>query len=461
MRPFPALSLLTAIVLVVLVAPMPARGLVEEDRILLSEGCDSDASGAYVDFVDPATGQRTRTALRQHEGARVSPDGTAIAASWSGGPLVSYPDGSGARMADGVGDATLAWSPDGTQMAYLTNDGLYVGEFDSPVAPALIASGPFGFSGVNLDWSPDGTTLLVSANDVVEAVAVSDGSRTVIASGQDARYSSDGTWIAFTDANDFITKMNSDGSGVMATGQKGGVGAVFGTEVAYLSGWHVVDGVQVPYVGVYSFDDGSTRTMVDGDPLCDSNFYIWDWANLQLPTFVDTEYDDLFFEDIEWLHDAGITKGCNPPANDMFCGGGHLTRGQMAALLVRALGLPPGPPGRFVDDDGSTFEDDIDRLAAAGITRGCNPPVNDRFCPNGVVTRAEVAAFLVRAMGYVDDGGGDLFVDDDGSIFEKDIDRLATAGVTRGCNPPVNDRYCPSGLVTREQMAAMLHRALG
>jgi hypothetical protein len=72
-----------------------------------------------------------------------------------------------------------------------------------------------------------------------------------------------------------------------------------------------------------------------------------------------------------------------------------------------------------------------------------------------------MAAFLVRALGYSDDGGGDLFVDDDESVFERAIDRLATAGVTLGCNPPDNDRFCPNDRVTRGQMAAFLARALG
>ncbi|MGB9359451.1 MAG: thiol-activated cytolysin family protein, partial [Acidimicrobiia bacterium] len=53
-----------------------------------------------------------------------------------------------------------------------------------------------------------------------------------------------------------------------------------------------------------------------------------------------------------------------------------------------------------------------------------------------------------------------LFTDDDGSGFEGDIDRLGTAGVTRGCNPPDNDRFCPRSPVTRGAMAAFLHRAL-
>jgi hypothetical protein len=170
----------------------------------------------------------------------------------------------------------------------------------------------------------------------------------------------------------------------------------------------------------------------------------------------------IFEPDIEWLAGEGITRGCNPPVNDMFCPHDPVTRGQMAAFLVRALNLTDDGGGNtFVDDDGSIFENDIAKLAAAGITKGCNPPLNDMFCPNDNVTRGQMAAFLVRALVYTDDGGGDLFVDDDGSIFESDIDKLATAGVTRGCNPPVNDRFCPTSNVTRGQMAAFLHRALG
>ncbi|MDJ0664985.1 MAG: DNRLRE domain-containing protein [Acidimicrobiia bacterium] len=126
-------------------------------------------------------------------------------------------------------------------------------------------------------------------------------------------------------------------------------------------------------------------------------------------------------------------------------------------------GAPCAPTsGTFIDDDGSVFEEDIEWLAAAGITKGCNPAEgNTRYCPTDYVTRGQMAAFLVRAMGYTDNGNGDLFNDDNGSIFEPDIDKLATAGVTKGCNPAEgNTRYCPTDYVTRGQMAAFLRRAL-
>jgi glyoxylase-like metal-dependent hydrolase (beta-lactamase superfamily II) len=131
----------------------------------------------------------------------------------------------------------------------------------------------------------------------------------------------------------------------------------------------------------------------------------------------------------------------------------------MAAFLVRGLALTDRLADPFSDDDESIFEADIEKLAAAGITLGCNPPANTMFCPEDNVTRGQMAAFLVRGMGYTETGG-DLFTDDDSSTFEADINRLATAGVTFGCNPPTNDRFCPDALVTRGQMAAFLTRAL-
>ncbi|MET0567010.1 MAG: M15 family metallopeptidase, partial [Acidimicrobiia bacterium] len=147
-------------------------------------------------------------------------------------------------------------------------------------------------------------------------------------------------------------------------------------------------------------------------------------------------FDGLFFDDeasifasaIERLGASGITKGCNPPFNDRFCPDDPVTRGQMAAFLVRALGYSDdGGGNRFSDDNSSVFEGAIDRLATAGVTRGCNPPANDRFCPDDPVTRGQMAAFLVRALGYSDDGGGNRFSDDNSSVFEGAIDRLATA----------------------------------
>jgi hypothetical protein len=164
---------------------------------------------------------------------------------------------------------------------------------------------------------------------------------------------------------------------------------------------------------------------------------------------------------IEAIAAQGITRGCNPPTNDRFCPREAVTRGQMAAFLRRAFSeqLTAGPSTTFTDIGSSEFAGDIEWLAATGVTRGCNPPSNSRFCPGETVTRGQMAAFLTRALGLTDRGDFD-FVDDNGSVFEADIERIAQAGITVGCNPPDNDRFCPSSPVTREQMASFLARAL-
>jgi hypothetical protein len=163
---------------------------------------------------------------------------------------------------------------------------------------------------------------------------------------------------------------------------------------------------------------------------------------------------------IDWLAAKGITNGCNPPSNSRFCPNDYVTRGQMAAFLVRALGYSSAGSGNYFNDtNGHIFEAAIDKLRTAGVTQGCNSS-GTRFCPDRRVTRGEMAAFLVRAFGYSAGGNTNYFVDDNGHVFESVINRLRAAGVTLGCNPPSNNRFCPDNYVTRGQMAAFLKRAI-
>lgn len=154
--------------------------------------------------------------------------------------------------------------------------------------------------------------------------------------------------------------------------------------------------------------------------------------------------------DIEKLAAAGITSGCG---NGMFCPNESVTRGQMAAFLVRALDLPAAGPFGFTDTANNTFAADIDSLAAAGITTGCG---GGAYCPNDAVTRAQMAAFLARALDLPAAPSAG-FTDTAGTPFAADIDSLAAAGITSGCG---DGTFCPDDAVTRAQMAAFLVRAL-
>jgi Tol biopolymer transport system component len=306
-----------------------------------------------------------------------------------------------------------------------------------------------------------------SASDSLERIP--GGGATV---SQDPRpvISDAGRFVAFTSGLDIYGQANGRAD-VVVYDRQSDAGEVVslhddGTAGDRSSGSHL----QEPSIS----GDGrfvSFQTEVGFDPADTGNndFYIVDREGTTAPPptgecthdFTDVDSSNIFESDICWLADQGITRGCNPPANTEFCPTDPVTRGQMAAFLVRALGYTDDGGGDlFTDDDASVFEGDIDRLGTAGVTRGCNPPANSEFCPTDLVTRGQMAAFLVRALGYTDAGGGDLFIDDDGSVFEADIDRLGTAGVTRGCNPPANTEFCPDDAVTRQQMAAFLRRAL-
>ena len=125
----------------------------------------------------------------------------------------------------------------------------------------------------------------------------------------------------------------------------------------------------------------------------------------------------------------------------------------MASFLARALHLPVSSRDYFTDDNSNSHESDINKLAKAGITVGCSAT---KFCPNQAVTRAQMATFLAKAF-HLPAATRDYFNDDNSNSHESDINRLARSGITGGCAP---GKYCPNEIVTRGQMAAFLHRAM-
>ena len=177
--------------------------------------------------------------------------------------------------------------------------------------------------------------------------------------------------------------------------------------------------------------------------------------SVELQAFTDTA-DSVFRNAIDQLAARGITPGCNPPANTLFCPDDPVTRGQMAIFIVRGFDLGPATADYFDDDAGKVYEDAANRLAEAGLTQGCGPR---RYCGDNDISRGEMAAFLTRTL-RLPAASRDFFVDDNSSIFENGINRVAQAGITLGCNPPANTNFCPTSNVTRGQMAAFIIRAL-
>jgi len=103
----------------------------------------------------------------------------------------------------------------------------------------------------------------------------------------------------------------------------------------------------------------------------------------------------------------------------------------------------------------------IERLSSAGITGGCSSnPLS--YCPDSVVTRAQMAVFLLKGMhgsSYTPPavGGSTGFADVPvGYWADKWIKQLAAEGITSGCGAGI---YCPDATVTRAQMAVFLLKA--
>lgn len=184
-------------------------------------------------------------------------------------------------------------------------------------------------------------------------------------------------------------------------------------------------------------------------------------AEAATPAWTGLFWDDdlsVHAANIDKIAAAGLTYGCNPPDNDMYCPERQITRGEMAAFIRRTLDLPAAEQDFYADDLGDTFEEDINAVTAAGIGFGCTETA---YCSSAPLLREEMAEMLVRSFGYQNPDGVDLFTDDEASRFEESINALASAGVTLGCNPPDNDRFCPDRDLTRAEMASFFVRALG
>jgi hypothetical protein len=101
---------------------------------------------------------------------------------------------------------------------------------------------------------------------------------------------------------------------------------------------------------------------------------------------------------------------------------------------------------------------DVEALAWNGVSRGCaaGPAL---FCPNPMVTRAEMAVFIERAKrgsNFAYPATGTVFADVPATHWAVGpIEQLRTDGITGGCAAsPL--RYCPDRTITRAEMAIFL-----
>jgi hypothetical protein len=159
---------------------------------------------------------------------------------------------------------------------------------------------------------------------------------------------------------------------------------------------------------------------------------------------------------IDWAFTTAITSACPTEGSpDSTCPELPVTRDEMAQFMWRSKGQPtPTTTAGFEDvAPGATYNTAVDWLAEQEITLGCTTTT---YCPDGTVTRAEMAAFLWRLEGSPEGSAPAGFGDvPDGAFYDDAADWLLASGVTTGCTA---SSYCPQGLVSRAEMFTFLKR---
>ncbi|MPZ52147.1 MAG: hypothetical protein GEU79_05350 [Acidimicrobiia bacterium] len=402
-------------------------------------------------------------------GPALNREGSRIAFTLDDPSLGSYAlaviDSSGGNVeivGDGSwGELDPSWSPDGQRLVMswyptVVMHQTAVGVLNLETGEVHSVPGTEG--GSRPDWSPSGEWILFEREGAVWATR-RDGSdeRMIATNGRDPTWGPAPNQITFIQGSDLVRTSLMGEPGIVVRSFEGSLESPTcrpeGCSVLTYSGvgWDGRDNARAWFLPTHG--KAGIRAHLGRSAGLDA---------AGKPGLLDYFVDDngIVHEDaINRIALEGISVGCDPPENIRFCPGDAVTRGEMAAFLVRALDLTRSDDAGFEDSAESVFKRDIGAIAAAGVTYGCNPPQNDLYCPRKELTRGEMAAFLVRAL-ELPPGEPDHFVDDDQSVFAADIDALASAGITVGCNPPENTLFCPDRSIARGEMATFLVRGV-
>ena len=173
--------------------------------------------------------------------------------------------------------------------------------------------------------------------------------------------------------------------------------------------------------------------------------------------FSDVYPDHWAFEWIEAIAAADLTSGY---PDGTYRPENRVTRAEMAVFLLNALGITPGPlplVPSFNDIPGHWAETFIEELKDQGITGGYP---DGTYRPENRVTRAEMAVFLLKGIGVTPPpiDGSHPFSDIEGHWAEIFIEELEDQGITGGYP---DGTYRPENRVTRAEMAVFLVNAFG
>ncbi|MCP5419114.1 MAG: S-layer homology domain-containing protein [Gammaproteobacteria bacterium] len=194
------------------------------------------------------------------------------------------------------------------------------------------------------------------------------------------------------------------------------------------------------------------------DNFCDIGAFEFDAVS-----FLDVPRTYWAWSMIEKIAAAGITGGCGAGnyCPEALVTRAQMAVFLLRGIYGGAY-IPPSATGAVFNDVPVTAFAAawIEQLSDEGITGGCG---SGNYCPNAAITRAQMAVFLLRAKygsAYQPPPAtGTVFGDVPVNAFAAAwIEQLVTENITGGCG---NGNYCPNSSVTRAQMAAFLVRTFG
>jgi Tol biopolymer transport system component len=443
---------------------------------------DVDAHGDLVlyvrDEVGPSESLRLVDVAAEQDEVLVGtvPDGTI-------GTAVLSDDGSTVAF-DSTGDHDGS-NPEGNREVFTfdvagsVSDAVTAYVSGSSEAPSISADGSvlaFESTGHDVPPAPYWPRLVVWDGTEVRSVDRSE----------DAHLSDDGTRVAFESWSSSYTHQGSWGPSVVwldldprpgdqpSSYAGGGYGEGVPHEVHEMSG-----------NGRFLFFDANSRST----PWALSGFVAWSYSAIGRPleflplssddsgrvvagmhddllyvfdrcgAFTDVASSHPFFEHIEWLFDDETARG---GFDGEFLPASSTSRGAMAAFLYRFAGAPAFTPPSVHDETfpdvpaGHWFWREVEWVAAEEITTGYG---DGTYRPSAPVTRQSMSAFIHRAVGEppLDPPAEATFADVSTSHpFFAEVEWMAAEGISTGYG---DETFRPTAPVTRQAMAAFLHRA--
>ena len=177
---------------------------------------------------------------------------------------------------------------------------------------------------------------------------------------------------------------------------------------------------------------------------------------LQLPALAAEEYIDMPQEGA-WSYEplaAAVENGLLQGSDGLLQPSGSLTRAQLAAILVRAFGATEEAALSFSDvTDSNWFAADVAKAVAMGVFGGSGGQMR----PNDPLTRQETFVVLARALCLEDGTAEDLsaFTDADqvSAWAVPEVAAMVSAGYVKGSDGALN----PLGNITRAEFAQVMY----